>query len=311
MVDGWHRVYACQTDQMKVGRYTVASVPPLLGVHTIKTQLTGPIGLRSRQTPPLEKCWVFGQTCPCPKPQLCSPRALLVVNFYADLLFFLSLPDSSPLLGQTTHQQTHTRVVVVVGLLRNQPQLASPGRRRQTSRTRTRRGPFFPFFCPHPLFSCLSRVCFLTGRAIRYFTSLLYPKLLWFLHITDPPHLLVFWIACRLCLCLCLSVNKQPCTCSSPCPWRGEAGASFLGLSQFQTRGANNLPRRTEQSSFVLPSPVGSATKAHTRTHARRTTSRSPSKFIPSQNRRFPLFRLITIIITSNPNAAHTPAIHS
>lgn len=81
------------------------------------------------------------------------------------------------MLGQTTSPAHQTRVVV--GLLRNSP--SQPIAQDQE-------GTLFPFFSP-------SLGCFLTGRAIRYFTSLLYPKLFDFCTSPIPPICLFLWIA--------------------------------------------------------------------------------------------------------------------
>lgn len=94
-------------------------------------------------------------------------------------------------------------------------------------------------------------------------------------------------------------------TLPSPCPWRGEAGASFLDFPSpaSQTKAchspARKEPSKAQQGKAALP--TRSSFVSVTRT-ARDCSS--PSKSIPSQNRRFPLFDFITIIITSNPNAA-------
>lgn len=89
--------------------------------------------------------------------------------------FFFLLHFSSPLLGQTTS----TSDASSCWPLEEQPQPAhSPGPG----------GDPFSFFSP-------SLGCFLTGRAIRYFTSLLYPKLFDFCTSPIPPICLFLWIA--------------------------------------------------------------------------------------------------------------------
>lgn len=223
-------------------------------------------------TDPLD---VLGQTCPCPKPQLCSPDALLVVAFMRTSFFF-SPSLSSPLPGQTTHQ---TRVVV--GLLRNSP---------SQPRAQDQEGTLFPFFSP-------SLGCFLTGRAIRYFTSLLYPKLFGFCTSPIPPHLLVLWIA-RLSL---VRVGTPPSSnLASPCPWRGEAGASFLDFpSQSPARPCSAKQRyRPRPGAPLSPSPVPNATA---RPHPNSSHPRiAGSPFSPYYNHHH-----------QQSHCCRTPAIHS
>lgn len=158
----------------------------------------------------------------------------------------------------------------------------------------------FSFFSP-------SLGCFLTGRAIRYFTSLLYPKLFDFCTSPIPPICLFLWIASVPVRLPGSAHHIHPSTrnlaLALPLAWR--SGCLLFRLSQSSQpdqglpQPSQKEPSKAQQSKAALP--TRSSFVSVTRT-ARDCSS--PSKSIPSQNRRFPLFDFITIIITSNPNAA-------
>lgn len=224
--------------------------------------------------------WVIvGQTCPCPKPQLCSPDALLVVDFMRTSFFF---PPSitSPLLGQTTPDASSCWP------LEEQPQPAhSPG----------------PGGDPFSYFSFSRVLLDRQSNKIFHFASL--PKTSAFLHITRSPICLFSGSpACRLFG----SAHHHPATLPSPCPWRGEAGASFLDFP-----GPASLPKpcqrparpssakqRYRPGAPLSPSPVPHATA---RPHPNSSHPRiAGSPFSPYYNHHH-----------QQSQRCRTPAIHS